>query len=393
VTASLKYYFPLAAALLIAGCISSGTSSLPPAASMPEWQAKREAHSACPQVIGKPACLALIVDNAITPLCSPSNGGCGLTPSDLQARYRLTPYLRKGSGTIVAVIEEGDAVDAASDLATYRTTFRLGKANLVKYNQDGEKRNYPESCQDFSWCIETELDIEMVSISCPKCTIYLMESNGTIGGMEAAEAKAVKLGATVLSNSWTCYISWTCGDPNLPKYFEAKGVVYIASSGDLGHNYIGAPAALATTVAVGGTQITKNGSDYSESLWDSAGGGCANGYNVGPPGVRKPPWQQNPDCHRRSVADVSAQAGCSPGVVEYAAQYHGWFDICGTSVAAPLTAGIFAIAGNVSQQDAGKTFWENFHHRDLYDVCGRYCLFSTYAFGGGWGSPKGLGAL
>jgi subtilase family serine protease len=393
VTASLRNAIPLVIAVLLAACNSGGSSNLPLVASMPEWQAKHQAQPACPQVTGKPTCLVLIADNGVTPLCSPSADGCGLTPSDLQARYHLAPYLRKGTGTIVAVIEEGDSTDAPSDLATYRTKFHLGKASFAKYNQQGKKGDYPENCQDFSWCIETELDIEMVSVSCPKCTIYLMESDGTIAGMETAETKAVKLGATLLSNSWTCYISWTCTDPNLPKYFAASGVTYLASSGDLGHNYIGAPAALATVVAVGGTQITRKGSNYSEFLWDSAGGGCGNPYNLGEPGVRRPPWQRNPECHYRNVADASAQAGCEPGVAEYAGKYGGWFDVCGTSVAAPLMAGMFAVTGNAAQQHGGETFWEKAHHSDLYDVCARFCLFSTYAYGGGWGSPKGLNAL
>lgn len=360
---------------------------------MPEWQAKHQARAVCPQVAGEPTCLALIADTGITPLCSPAGGGCGFTPTDFQKRYGLTPYLRKGANAIVAVIEEGDSPRAASDLTTYRNTFHLGKATFAKYNQKGQKSSYPSNCQKFSWCIETELDIEMVSASCPKCTIYLMESDGTVSGLEKAETEAVKLGAKIISNSWTCYISWTCTDENLPKYFAAPGVLYLASSGDIGHNYIGAPAALRTVVAVGGTQLTKSGSKYGEFLWDSAGGGCANPYNVGEPGVRKPSWQYNADCHYRNVADVSAEAGCQPGVAEYDDSYGGWFDVCGTSVAAPLVAGMFAIAGNVSQQDASETFWEKDHHKDLYDVCGRYCLFSTYAYGGGWGSPKGLGAL
>jgi Subtilase family len=211
--------------------------------------------------------------------------------------------------------------------------------------------------------------------------------------MEAAESKATKLGATLVSNSWTCYISWSCTDPNLPTYFQAKGVVYLASSGDLGHNYIGAPAALGTVVAVGGTQITKKGSTYSEFLWDGAGGGCGNPYNLGKPGVPRPIWQHNPDCHYRNVADVSAQAGCDPGVAEYYGHYNGWFSVCGTSVAAPLMAGMFAVAGNVSRQDGNKTFWKKLHRTDFYDVCAHFCLFSTYAYGGGWGSPKGLDAL
>jgi subtilase family serine protease len=394
VTTLLRNASPLVITLIVAACNAGGSPNLPPIASMPEWQAKRQAHPACPQNVGQPACLALIVDDGLAPLCSPSGDGCGLTPDDIRARYHLTPYLQKGLGTIVAVIEEGDSPEAASDLATYRTKFRLDKPDFAKYNQDGERRSYPKNCQDFGWCVETELDIEMVSVSCPKCKIYLMESDGTIGGLEAAEARAVKLGATLISNSWTCYISWTCTDPDLPKYFAAKGVTYLASSGDLGHNYIGAPAALDTVVAVGGTQITKNGSSYSESLWESAGGGCGNPYNLGKPGVPKPPWQtDNRWCHYRDVADTSAQAGCAPGVAEYASKYGGWFSVCGTSVAAPLMAGMIALAGNAAAQDGGKTFWEKTHHTDLYDVCGRFCLFSTYAFGGGWGSPKGLNAL
>jgi subtilase family serine protease len=394
VTASLRIAFPLVIVLASAACGSSGGApSLPPTASMPEWQAKHQAHPACPQVVGKPTCLVLIADNGVRPLCSPAGDGCGFTPADFQKRYGLTPYLRKGANTIVAVIEQGDSPRAGTDLTTYRNAFSLGKASFAKYNQKGQRSNYPANCQKFSWCIETELDIEMVSATCRKCTIDLMEADGTVSGLERAETEAVKLGATIISNSWTCYVSWTCTDENLPKYFAAPGILYLASSGDIGHNYIGAPAALRTVVAVGGTQLTKSGTGYSEFLWDSAGGGCANPYNVGAPGVRKPPWQYNSECHYRNVADVSAEAGCQPGVAEYDSSYGGWFDVCGTSVSTPLVAGMFAIAGNAAQQNASETFWEEDHHKDLYDVCARFCLFSTYAYGGGWGSPKGLGAL
>lgn len=353
----------------------------------------RLAHPACPEVIGKPTCLALVVDGGVEPLCSPSSGGCGLTPHDLQARYRLTSSLHKGAGTIVAVVEEGDSQYAASDLVTYRSKFGLGKASFAKYNQHGQQRNYPLTCKEYGWCVETELDIEMVSVSCPKCTIYLMEADGTIAGLEQAEAKAVSLGATIVSNSWICYESWDCTDPNLPKYFDAPGVTYLASSGDYGPHYIGSPSALGTVVAAGGTQLTKSGPTYTETLWDGAGGGCAKPYNVGGRGVRKPSWQYNARCNYRSVPDASVEAGCQPGVPEYASKYGGWFDVCGTSVAAPLMAGIFALAGNANEQDGGRTFWERSHHEYLYDVCHSFCYFDTYAYGSGWGSPKGLTAL
>ena len=82
------------------------------------------------------------------------------------------------------------------------------------------------------------------------------------------------------------------------------------------------------------------------------------------------------------------------GVAEYDSYgYGGWLMSGGTSVSAPLLAGVFGLAGNATQQKGGRTFWESKHHKDLYDVCAGSCLFSTYSYGGGWGSPDGIAAL
>jgi subtilase family serine protease len=385
VNLSLKIVAPLAAALTIAAC-SGGSSTIPTNnGSVPEWQAKHQAHAACPQTAGKPTCLVLI-SNTVRPNCSPASGGCGWTPSELQTRYGLTSYLGQGSGTAVAVIEAGDDNTAVSDVGKYRTEFGLGTASITKYNEDGQQSNYPPNCSDYGWCLETALDIEMISASCPDCTIDLMEAKGGISDFEKAEASAVKLGARILSNSWICYGSDNCGDANFPKYFKHKGTIYLASSGDSGENDVGAPSVLDTVVAVGGTQLAKSGSTYSETPWSGAGGGCGNP-------VTEPKWQNNPDCSYRSVSDVSAEAGCSPGVAEYASQYSGWLDVCGTSVASPLLGGVYALAGNVKHEKAGKSFWESKNQGYLNDVCGGTCLFSDYSYQGGWGSPNGISAF
>jgi hypothetical protein len=148
--------------------------------------------------------------------------------------------LGKGSGVVVALSELGDQPNAQTDLATYRTEFGLGTATFSKFNEEGQQSNHPQSCQNFGWCIETNLDIEMVSVSCPKCAIYLIEGGncgGVVCGLEKAEATAVKLGATILSNSWGCSsfnYGENCGDPNFPNYFNTPGVGYIASSGTTG---------------------------------------------------------------------------------------------------------------------------------------------------------------
>ena len=404
--------FSSVAFVLLAACSGSQPPIGAPAATtqgvatsihpVPQWQAKHLAHAACPQVVGRPTCLALISNkNGIAPLsgCAPSS--CGWTPSQLETAYKLTGSLRKGSGQIVAVIEAGDDPDAAATFATYRTQFGLGTGTLVKYNEQGQQSNYPPSCQDYGWCVETDLDIEMVAAACPKCTVYLMEAKdgSAISDFEQAEKEAVTLGATILSNSWGCPGSDNCGDSNFQNYFDTPGIAYLAATGDSGYAQIGAPAVLASVIAVGGTQLAVSGSKYSESLWADAGGGCATG-------VTKPSWQHDPDCSYRTVGDVSSEAGCSPGVSEYSDLYGGWFGVCGTSVASPFTAGVIGLAGNATSEDGGKKFWTatQKHHKKYFNhpsggggSCGNYLCgdgrYKKYYSGpGGWGSPNGIRA-
>ncbi|MBV8198740.1 MAG: hypothetical protein JO263_11430, partial [Candidatus Eremiobacteraeota bacterium] len=188
----LRLVAPLLAALAIAACNGGGTGNVPAGAGtsqnastgvkhMPEWAAKHEARSFCPQVVGKPTCLVLqgLRNGNPPPPCSPSSS-CGFTASQLETAYGLTSHLGNGSGTNVAVIEAGDLASAATDLATYRTQYGLGTASFFKYNENGQQSNYPPTCENYGWCLETALDIDMVSAACPKCTIFLMEAKGGI---------------------------------------------------------------------------------------------------------------------------------------------------------------------------------------------------------------------
>lgn len=416
---SLKLVVPLAAALAIAAC-NTGSSSIPTGAGapqtgtpsaahhIPEWQAKHLARAACPQVVGKPSCLALIVTKGVTPLCSPSGGTCGFTAGDLETAYNLTSSLGDGSGQIVAVVEVGDDAEAASSVATYRSTFGLPTASLYKYNQEGQQYNYPSSCENFGWCVETDLDIEMVSASCPQCTIYLMEaSSSNTGDLEKAEAEAVSLGAHIVSNSWQCGGSYDCGDPNFKNYFDTTGVAYLASSGDGGYNDTGAPEALASVISVGGTQLHKLASTFTQTIWNDAGAGC----NLG---IAKPSWQTDPLCSHRTSSDVSAQAGVEPGVAVYSGIYGEWLGVGGTSASSPFTAGVIGLAGNASSENGGENFWtltKQQHETDFLviktgsdGVChGEYLCQAgvkskkkgfggIYSGPGGWGTPNGITA-
>ncbi len=395
-----KLAAPLIAALAIAACNAGGSSNVPASSGLssmqthvgvPQWKMKNLARAACPEVIGKPTCLALIENkpHGISPAVA------GWAPSNLQARYN-TPSSSKGTGTIVAIVDAYDNPDVASDLSEYRSEFGLGTANFTKYNQDGDEGDYPSGSE--GWGVEIDLDVEMVSALCPNCTIYLIEANSSDSSdLEAAEVEAVKLGAHIVSNSWICYGSNSCVNSS---DFDTKGVTYLAASGDDGYNEIGNPSTLASVIAVGGTTLSESGSKYTESIWDDAGAGCATG-------ITKPSWQKDPDCSSRTDADISALAW---NVAEYDTYGEGgWFTVGGTSVATPLSAAVVALAGKETKLNAAEYFWKQKVKKQKKDEwyistgddgsCGGEYLctagtnqFGTYSGPGGWGTPDGIKA-
>ncbi len=395
----VKFAAPLLAALAVAAC-SAGGSTNPPVASGPAAAQSRLlpmgkgfGKPACPQVVGVPTCLALIQSKSgISPAVS------GWAPADFQARYNL-PSSTKGAGQIVAIVDAFDNPNVESDLATYRSNFGLGTANFVKYNQKGQKSHYPKG--DQGWGVEIDLDVEMVSAVCPKCTIYLIETNtNSSKNLEKGDLEAVKLGAHIISNSWICYGSIDCGlDPN---DFNTPGVMYLAASGDNGYNQNGVPEALGTVVSVGGTVLSKSGSTYNEMAWRGAGGGCSDdGTGTG---IAKPSWQHDTGCTFRTDADVAAVAF---GVAEYDTYGNsGWFTVGGTSVASPLIGGVYGLAGDASSQDAGKKLWTlkaKKYAKELHDITtgndgtcgGSYLCTAGTGYDGptGWGTPNGVGAF
>ena len=395
---------PIVAALAVAACSTGGSSSAPGAGgvpgtalgsqarSMPDWQTKHQAKRACAEVprnSGLAQCEVLIQNSG--PM---RPDVAGWAPADLQARYHL-PSSTKGAGQIVAIVDAYDNPNVTKDLAAYRTNFGLGTANFTKYNQNGQVGNYPSGST--GWGVEIDLDVEMVSAVCPKCTIYLIEANSSsTADLETAETEAVTLGAHIVSNSWICYGSVNCDNPSK---FSTPGVMYLAASGDNGYNDNGAPEALASVVSVGGTTLAKSGSTYSEAVWNGAGSGCATG-------ITKPAWQHDPSCTSRTDADVAALAWQAAEYDTYGNS--GWFTVGGTSVASPIIGGVYGLAGNAMAQHAGKKIWSLKHPTTVLNVissgsngsCGGsyLCTAGTNQFGqysgpAGWGTPKGLKAF
>ena len=395
----LKLLAPFIAALSIAGC-NAGGPSVPVMTEQyasqsypaPQWQVRHLAHRACPEALpGKAQCELLILNK------SPQDKEPGWGARDIEAAYNL-PSSTKGSGQIVAIIDAYDNPNVASDLAIYRRHYGLPKAKLYKYNEDGQQSHYPKG--NMSWGKEIDLDVEMVSASCPNCTIYLIEANTfDIANLDKAEAAAVTLGAHITTNSWLCHPITSCLDQN---DFDTPGVTYVANAWDDAYG-VGAPMAFPTVVSVGGTILSRSGQIYSEVVWSDTGGGCAMN-------VAKPSWQHDPACSGRTTNDVAAVAWNVASYDTYGVG--GWYTTGGTSVASPIVAGVFALAGNATKQDGGKIFWtlskkkqEGLHVissgsndcpprlRGSYLCTAGTDEFGTYSGPTGWGTPSGIDAF
>src|SRR5439155_18262877 len=101
------------------------------------------------------------------------------------------------------------------------------------------------------------------------------------------------------------------------------------------------PAASKFVTSVGGTSLVHAGGSrgWDETAWSGAGSGCS-AFDA------KPAVQTDPDCPRRTIADVSAVADPQTGVSVYNTfQAPGWQVFGGTSVSAPVVASVYALAG------------------------------------------------
>jgi hypothetical protein len=250
------------------------------------------------------------------------------------------------------------------------------------------------------WTVEISTDIDVVHSICQGCHILLVEANTpAFNDLEAAEDTAVRLGATEVSNSWGG--SEPVNDSDSPAFDHPKTVI-TAAAGDDGYlnwteaeaaqagYFAGAdyPASSPHVVAVGGTELTltKSGARQSETAWNedpdpeggdegAGGGGCSASFAA-------PEWQQNvPDwasvgCGtgteaKRAVADVAADADPYSGVVVYDSEASKEYLIVigGTSVASPIIASTFALAGGSDEVEyPAQTLYSHLGEPSLYDV-------------------------
>jgi carboxypeptidase family protein len=391
------------APLALASGVLAATTGFTQPAPHPQLTADTPAGCNTPQPRGYARCFAIVrtpADHAMTADSSGPPAGA-LGPADIQSAYKL-PSSTAGGGQTVAIVDAYGDSDAESDLAAFRAYYGLPPCTTAngcfkKVDQTGGT-NYPPD--DSGWGLETSLDLQAVSSVCPDCGILLVEANSDVGSdLYEAEDEAVALGAKIVSNSWGSseYSTETQDDEN----FNYPGVAITASAGDDGYgtNY---PSASEYVTAVGGTTLTKDSSvprGWTETVWDDSGSGTGSGCSAyePQPGFQQGIPQLDAVCSNRATADVSADADPASGLGVYdTLGYNGWLQVGGTSLASPLIAATYALAGT----PAAGTYPNSYPYHDpsqssdLSDVtsgadgtCGNVLCQA----GPGWDGPTGLG--
>jgi len=248
-----------------------------------------------------------------------------------------TPTTKK---TTIAVIVAYHYPDLKKDLEIYWK-------NLIHFGPDSippEINIYtmPGATQNSGWAQEECVDVQMVCTMNPNANIWVVEakSSSLFDLLAAITYTKTTIKADILSMSWGANEAPSLTQYN--SYFNDPSCCYCASSGDT--NTVSWPATNPNCIAVGGTTLLWNPNitpDRTEYAWDSAGCGYSSIF-------KQPDYQSNISSitHiNRAIPDLSLIADTNTSV--YSVYNGNWYGVGGTSISAPIFAGILSLANQL----------------------------------------------
>lgn len=360
----------------------------------------------CPgSPVGSARCTAQVVTTQHgKPVANSAPSGYG--PVQFHTGYSL-PTTTAAAQTI-GIVDAYDDPNIQADLNSYDAQYGLPPCNtsngcFTKVDQNGGS-TYPRT--DRGWALEISLDVEIAHAICQNCKIRLVEANSSSFADLLTAVDYAARHATEVSMSWGG--SEFSAETAYDTHFSVPGVAFTASSGDSGYGVI-YPAASREVVAVGGTTLTlhRNNTYQAESAWSGSGSGCSAYERAQAWQTKVADWAKTgcQSSNQRGVADVSADADPATGAAVYDSLGYqgqkGWFQVGGTSLASPLIAAVYALAGGVSSTTPAASVPYS-HPSQLHDVttgntgsCGTIMCNATTGYDGptGLGTPKGIGGF
>jgi subtilase family serine protease len=343
------------------------------------------------------------------------NGNVGYGPADFHALYNL-PTSAPSSQTI-GIVDAFIDPNIEQDLATYDAKFGLApctqangclKIHQVCHTTSSASRKHPSittTCNPFiagGWTLEDSLDVEVTHGICQTCTILFVEAyDNTFGSLSEAESYAALNGVSAISNSWGA--GEFSGETNFDSAWNHPGIATVFASGDTGDTVL-YPSASPDVVAVGGTTVKAS----RETAWAGGGSGCSLFEPANAWQTSLPNWGATGCGTHRATADVSADAGGASAAAVYDSiswngVSSGWAGVYGTSLAAPIIASTFALAGGTAgAANASQIPYVQFNSTNSHDItsgsngsCGTIMCNAGLGYDGptGLGTPNGVGGF
>jgi subtilase family serine protease len=371
--------------------------------------------------------------NDTCPANIPFGANCQ-TPQSMRVAYGIAPLIAKGftgkGQTIVDIVSFGSPT-LQQDIDAFDQQFGLPPITIQQISPINEPISDPHGDRA-GWAGETTLDVEIIHALAPDANIVVLtspvaETEGTLGLPEFRQLLQYtidhKLG-NIVSQSWGASeqtLNDAAGQAEIQKwdalYKQATtqdGLTILSSSGDSGAtDYADIDATRYSTTpttsfpaddswvtSVGGTALRRQSTTFSETAWDSSGGGFSAFFST--PDYQKglPSSVQNLLQKRRGVPDVSGDADPNTGLAIY--QNGSWSLAGGTSASAPLWASLIAIANQMAGHPLGfinpglyKLSSSASYGQDFHDITvGNNSFGSVQGYDAvpGWDAITGLGS-
>jgi subtilase family serine protease len=318
-----------------------------------------------------------------------------------------------GGSQSIAIVDAYDDPEAAADLAYFSAQFGI-PFNPSKFHVVWAAGYQPVVDPTGGWEIEESLDIEYAHAMAPNATLYLVEAASNADG-DLFTAVNVASNLVVCGKTSLCpngstgkgevSMSWGeveyAAESEYDLYMQTPNVVYVASSGDSpGVSY---PSASPFAVSAGGTSNGRSlltGNLLYQATWADAGGGVS-AFEP------RPSYQSGITAitgNFRGTPDISANANPASGVWVYdtfpvdngsGPTYSTWWTVGGTSVAAPVIAGIINAAGHFagsSNEELTTIYANRAVSTDFIDINYGTCnYYSGSRAGTGWDLCTGVG--
>jgi hypothetical protein len=304
----------------------------------------------------------------------------GFTPAQIANAYGLDVHATAAANQTVAIVDAFDDPNVGADLAVFDAHYGIAAETATSFrvvNELGASSPLPTA--DAGWAGEITLDVQAVRGMCRRCKILLVEANSnSTDDLAAATNRAAAMHATEISNSYGGIETDPSNNATNRAAYNHPGIVITASTGDDGwYNYDFAfgggssanagqvPASLNTVVGVGGTSLHVNpdGTRAGETVWNNNGPEGVYANSLGPLGAAgggcsttatATAWQANVSGYgalgcaagKRSMTDIAAVADPFTGYDVYETYgASGWLTFGGTSLASPVVAAAWALAG------------------------------------------------